>query len=360
MELALVGFPGAGKSTLFRVVTEAAGVATGGSRWGKAQVGVVKVPDPRLTTLAGLFPGCPVVTAEIRLVDFPPPGEGAAKGAGITGELLSMLQRADALVHVVRAFDDTASEKARAPLQAVEEMDAEMVFADLAILERRVKRVDDALKGAKPGERAKLLQEKAFFERVKDDLERAVPVRRQTLSDEERQTLRDFQFLTAKPVLVVFNVDDKRLGGDGLLGPAGLAQHERERAVVICAKLEEELLAMAPEERTEFRASLGVPENARDLVMTAAYDMLDLVTFFTAGEDETRAWPVERGTPAVKAAGKVHSDIQRGFIRAEVVALKDLLACGGFGEVRKRGLLRLEGKGYTVQDADVINYLFNV
>lgn len=362
MELALIGFPGSGKSTLFRAVTQAPDPKAGsGARWGKAQVGVVKVPDPRLDALARIFKPQRIVQAEMRLVDFPAWGEGLGKGAGISGELLSMLQRADALVHVVRSVGAGASaEGVPSPLQPVEEMDAELAFADLAILERRVNRIVDDLKGAKATERARLAQEKELFERVKGALEAGVPILSQDLTAEERNSLREFQFLTAKPLLVVLNVDERALGEAGLEIPAGLKARAGQRVVAVCARVEEELLAMSEAERAEFRAGLGVPQSSRDLLLQAAYELLDMVTFLTVGPDEVRAWPIERGTVALKAAGKVHSDIEHGFIRAEVIHEKQLLECGSLAEARRRGLLRLEGKTYVVQDGDVINFLFNV
>jgi hypothetical protein len=362
LELALIGFPGAGKSTLFRAVTEAVDPKLGtGARWGKAQVGVVKVPDIRVDQQVKLFRPQSVVQAELRLVDFPAWGEGLGKGAGITGELFSMLQRADALVHVVRGLGETTGEGGpMTPQRAAAEMDTELAFADLAILERRVQRLESGLKGAKQAERAQLLQEKQLFERVKAALEQDVPILRQGLDDAERRTLREFQFLTAKPLLVVVNVDERALGEGGLRVPDELANRPGQCAVAVCAKLEEELLAMSEAERAEFRTGLGVPQNSRDVMIQAAYELLDMVTFLTVGPDEVRAWPIERNTVAVKAAGKVHSDIERGFIRAEVIHEKQLLECGSLAEARKRGLLRLEGKTYVVQDGDVINFLFNV
>jgi len=361
LELALIGFPGTGKTTLFRAVTEAPDPkASAGSRWGRAQVGVVKVPDPRLEALAGIFKPERIVPAEMRLVDFPPWGEGLARGAGISGELLSMLQRADALVHVARSAGGATGDGVRSPQQLMDDMDAELAFADLAILERRVERIESGLKGAKAGERAKLLLEKQLFERVKAALEGDVPISRQELTDEERKTLREFQFLTAKPLLVVINVDERALGEGSIQVPGDIQPRPGQRVVAVCAKVEEELLAMNPAERAEFRAGLGVPESSRDVLLQAAYQLLDMVTFLTVGPDEVRAWPVERNTVAVKAASKIHSDIERGFIRAEVIHEKHLIECGGLVEARRRGLLRLEGKTYVVQDGDVINFLFNV
>jgi GTP-binding protein YchF len=361
LELGLIGFPGSGKSTLFRAITEIAEQNTG-SRWGKAQVGVVKVPDPRLDALAAIFHPKKFTPAELRLIDFPPLGESGVKQTGITGELLSMLQRVDALVHVVRAFDGAVHQQGGlvSPERAVTEMDAELAFADLAILERRIKRVDDSMKSAKTADRGKMQQEKEFLARMKSALESDVPVHRQELSDEERLTLRNFQLLTSKPVLVVLNVGEGTIGSVSQQTLEAVRKATGQKVVAVCAKLEEELGAMAPAEREEFRKDMGVPEASRDTMVRESFTLLNTICFLTAGEDEVRAWPIERGTVAVKAAGKVHSDIERGFIRAEVIDWKQLVECKGYAEAKKRGLMRSEGKTYVVQDGDVINYLFNV
>lgn len=363
MELGLIGFPLSGKTSLFQAITQAADPnAASGSKWGKAQVGVVKVPDPRLDALVAMFKPKKTVPAELRLVDFPAWGERDGKDAGIAGEMLTMLQKTDALVHVVRAFNNPSvpSDRGVNPGRDIANMDAELAFADLTILERRVQRLNDQMKAAKASDRAQLQQEKDLFERIKGELEKDIPIRKQQLSEEERAVIHHFQFLTTKPVLVVLNMGEESIGEGGVKMPPDIKKAPGQIIAGICAKLEAELIAMSPEEQKEFRGAMGLPEGGREVVMRSTYELLDMVTFFTAGEDECRAWPVERGSTAPKAARTIHSDFEKGFIRAEVTPLKALIEAASFAEAKKRGQVRLEGKTYIVQDGDVIEFLFNI
>ena len=366
MEISVIGYPKAGKTTVFNALTqghaETASYSTGALR---PNVGVAKVPDSRLGVLADMYHPVRVVSAEVQYADIPGLPEGFGASVGIHGELLNLLQRADALLHVVRGFDNPGmppAKGAESPAVAVPGMDLELAAVDLGILERRAARLQAMEKGAKPQERAALAQEQALLERLRASLEQDVPVRDQELSPAESKLLGNYQLLTAKPLLVVLNLGDddagnllsreRELGEEFVASGVGVA--------AICGRIEMELAELDEEEQQEFRTSLGLAEPGRDLVIQASYRLLDLVSCLTTGPDEVRAWTIPRSTPAVTSARRIHSDIERGFIRAEVVTYDDLVACGGLPGARKRGLLRQEGKTYPVQDGDVVNFLFNV
>jgi ribosome-binding ATPase YchF (GTP1/OBG family) len=241
-------------------------------------------------------------------------------------------------------------------------MNLDLAFSDLGIIERRLERLDASLKGAKPQERDAISRERSLLTRIKIDLENEVPIREQGLSEQDAGLLENYQFLTAKPLLLVFNVGEDRIPDLATLGVENGDRYRREgcEVVVLCGQIEMELAQLSEAEAEEFRASLGLKESGLDRMIRVSYALLGLVSFFTTASDEVKAWTVRCDTPVYKAAGKVHSDMERGFIRAEVIGFDDLDKCGSVAEARKQGLLRVEGKSYPVKDGDVVTILFNV
>ena len=366
MEIALIGLHGSGKTTLFNALTQGSqepGVRDSG--WERVQVGVTKVPDPRLNALARLFQPQKTTPTEITYWDIPASlAEGGAK-ADIHGLYLNQLQGADALLLVVRSFEDPTvphPEGSVDPARDVATMNAEMVLSDLSILERRAQRIETSMKGTRGHEQDLLLREKALLQRIREGLEREMPVRQQQVSADETGILSNYQLLTAKPLLVVFNTDEAMLSNKPAFY-ARLAQAYDQpgvKVVALCAKLEAEFAQLSPEEEQEFRGSMGVEESGVELLLHQSLALLGLVSFFTFVSQEARAWTVSKDIPAAQAAGRIHSDMERGFIRAEVISFTDLMACGSIAEARKQGLLRSEGRKYPIQDGDVITFLFNV
>jgi GTP-binding protein YchF len=365
MEIGIIGLSQSGKTTVFNALTRGRARVAMSTAGAKPNVGVAKVPDARLDRLTEMYRPQKTTPAEVVYVDIPGAPEGLGKQAGIGGQFLNTLQKSDALLHVVRAFPDPSVPHIAGsvdPWRDIGTLDMELLFSDLGILERRIGRIETGLKGAKPAQREAAEQERAVLERIKARLEQNVPVRAQGISETERFLGANYQFLTAKPLLVVLNIDEAQLSEAEALDRelAQRAQGPGVRGAVLAGKLEQDLGQMDEAEEREFRASLEAGESGLSRMVRYSYDLLGLVSFFTVGPDECKAWTISAGTPAVKAAGKVHSDIERGFIRAEVVRYDDLAACGGLPEARKRGLLRLEGKTYEVSDGDVINFLFSV
>ena len=366
MQVGIAGLPRSGKTTLFNAVSRGkAEVASYGTPQGKPNIGVAKVPDPRLERLSEIYSPRRHVPAEVTYVDVPGSTEELGKSRGIDSRLLNHLQQADALLIVVRWFDNpsvTHVQDRIDPLHDIETMLYELAFADLQILDRRLAHISEGFKGAKPQERETLNREQALLRRLKDGLDAGTPVGEQSLSSDEARMLEGFQLLTAKPLVVGVNADESQISEAATMEAklASAFSGPRIRTVVICGILEMELAQMAPEEEQEFRESLGVGDSGLDRMIRLSHEAADLVTFFTGNENEARAWMTPRGTTALQAAGKVHSDFERGFIRAEVVGFRDLDESGSIAEARRRGVLRQEGKTYLVQDGDVINILFNV
>jgi GTP-binding protein YchF len=366
MDIGIIGFSKAGTTTVFNALTHNR-ASTAAYTIGALQpnLGVAKVPDDRLEVLAGMYRPDKVVHAEVRYTDIPWVAEGSGGEAGITGEFLNLLQRADAFVHVVRAFDDPAvpfPQGSVDPERDVSSMELELAFADMSIVERRAVRVGRELKGAKQDARRNLLLEGELLSRVGAELENGVPIHVQNISSDERKSLNNFQFLTSKPVLEIVNIGEEQLGEVQAIEERLRLQLGRpwRGFIALCGVLEMELEEMSRDEESEFRAYLGAGPSALEQAVRASYKLLDQVSFLTVGDDEVRAWTVPRNLPAVQAARKIHSDIERGFIRAEVIAYSDLMQCKNMTEARERGLLRLEGKSYPVQDGDVISFRFNV
>ena len=366
MEIALIGFPKSGKTTLLNALTrgrmEAGGY--GGPRQ-EVHAGVAQMPDRRLDTLARIFEPDKVVSVEIKYWDVPAASGVSGDAAGIGGQSLNLLQNSDALLHVVRGFEDPSVAHISGsvdPHRDVADMEGELAFSDLGILERRAQRIDTTLKGAKGHERDMLLREGSILQHLREGLEKNVPVREQQVVPEERDVLSNYQLLTGKPLLTVFNVDEEGLPKATELENELASRYDREgvRTAALCAQLEMELSQLSPDDERDFRESMGFQVSGLDRVIRASYELLSLVSFYTYVSKEVRAWTVPSNTPAVQAAGKIHSDMERGFIRAEVMAFDDLATCGSVAQCRKEGLLRLEGKTYPVKDGDVITFLFNV
>lgn len=366
MEIGIIGLAKSGKTTIFNALTRGKAETTAYSTTALApNIGMAKVPDARLQGLEQMFHPHKVIPAEVQYVDIAASSRGLGKEDGIAGQYLSRLTNVDALLHVVRAFEDENvphPEGGIDPKRDIATMDLELAFSDLAIIERRLGRLEASLKGAKPAEREGYLHEEALLKRIKSDLEGEVPVREQSLTEEEKKTILNYQFLTAKPILVVVNIGEDQLAQAPSLEEELRSSYTRPQSMVaaICGKLEMELAQLTDAEAEEFRSDLGLTESALNRIIRLGYELLGLISFFTMVSDEVKAWTIARGTTALKAAGKIHSDMERGFIRAEVIGYDDLVRCGSLAEARKQGLLRLEGKAYTVKDGDVITFLFNV
>jgi GTP-binding protein YchF len=323
---------------------------------------MAKVPDSRLSVLEGIFQPRKTVPAEVSYIDI----AGSLKSFGKEGpggEFLSYLTTADALLQVVRAFEDDRvphPEGSIEPKRDIASLDLELAISDLAIIERRLDKLETSLKGAKAAERESYLKEQLLLQKVKTELEKDIPIRLQGLAKEDLKMLSNYQFLTAKPMLVVLNIGEEQISqASQLEGEIG-SLYPQFAVVALCGKLEMELAQLSDAEAQEFRESMGLSKPALDRVIDLSYSLLGLVSFFTTVSSELKAWTIPGATPAPKAAGKVHSDIERGFIRAEVISYSDLESCGNLGEARKRGLLRTEGKNYIIQDGDVVTFLFNL
>lgn len=359
MDIAIIGLPQSGRTATFNALTSGHATTEGGSA-GPVQVGVVKVVDPRLDTLEQMYLPRKVVYAEIKFWDLPPaPAEKTQRNQVLSGRHRNILQGADSLLLVVRAFEDALQGEAHVAGD-LSEMLNELALADLETLERAEARFTDALKKTRPAERPAVQSQADAVHKAKGALESGVRMRQQDLTVSERAALTDYQLLTDKPIIVAFNTGES---GDapslsGLELPAEMAEGLGE--VQLCARLEEDLALMSDDEAEEFRDALGIAESAIERVKQVCYDTVGLVSFLTVGDDEVRAWPVPQGIPALDAAGTIHTDFTRGFIRAEVIHYDDLVRCGSVAQGRKEGVLRSEGKTYPVKDGDVINFLVNV
>ena len=356
MQLGILGFPKVGKTTLFNILTGTHQQTDKFAASDKVHVGVATVPDPRLAALRDLFKPRKYAPATLEYVDIP----GIKKGEAAESLDLAKLKSVDALVHVVRAFEDPElvhSEGAIDPARDVATIDLELILADHALVERRLEKLKQAEKrGLKPEE----VRERELLQGVLlPALESEQPLRRVELAEDDERRLRGFQLLSAKPMLVVINVDDHRLAeGEALL--EGLQLPSDLPAVVFSAPIEAEISQLPEADQQDFLAEYGLTEPSLNRAIRASYGLLGLISFFTVGEDEVKAWSIPRNTVARRAAGAIHSDIERGFIRAEVTPWDELLRLKTFPACREQGLLRLEGKEYVVQDGEVIHFRFNV
>jgi len=362
MKVAIIGIPKSGKTTIFNALTRGKVEVTAFSSTLAPNTGVAKVPDSRLGVLEGIFQPKKTVPAEVSYTDIAGFIKGFGK-EGVGGELLNYLTTADALLQVVRAFKDNQvphPEGSTEHKRDIASLDLELTISDLAIIERRLEKLETGLKAAKAAERESHLKEQSLLQKVKVELEKDIPIRLQSLSKEELKMLSNYQFLTAKPMLVVVNIGEEQISQASQLEGEISSLYPQFAVVALCGKLEMELAQLNDDEAQEFREAMGLSKPALDRVIDLSYSLLGLVSFFTTVSSELKAWAIPAGTPAPKAAGKIHSDIERGFIRAEVISYSDLENCGNIAEARKRGLLRTEGKNYTIQNGDVVTFLFNV
>lgn len=366
---AITGLPYVGKTTLFNLLT-GGHAATGGFAGAEAEtnVGVAKVPDERVDRLSALFKPKKTTYAEITYRDLGLSGRRAGQEARseISPKKLGDLRTADALVHVIRAFRDPNvphTEGSVDPLRDLTSLDLELLFADHAVVEKRLERIEAELRGAKASEKEAKEREKAYLLRARDALAAEVPLRDIDADADELRAVRGYRFLTLMPQLIVVNVDEADVAApDAVLAPLrdAVAKHRATAVIPACAKIEAEIAELPADEATAFREELGLQEPALERIVRATYDLLGLLSFFTTGEDEVRAWPVPKGSTAQQAAGAIHSDLERGFIRAEVIRWDELLRVGSEAAAKKQGLVRTEGKTYVMQDGDVAHVLFNV
>ena len=353
LRIGIVGLAQAGKTTLFHILTRAHAGAHGAGR-PEAHVGVVRVPDARLDRLVEMFHRPKTVHATIEYVDTP----GSIIELARTGAQSQTLRELDALMHVVRAFEDGANPAEGGvvnPRGNIENVELELILSDLAVVEKRVERLEKDLKKQKNPLLEKELQ---VLKVCKATLEKQTPLREVSLAPEDERLIRGFTFLSLKPMLYVLNLGERDAAcanaAEEFAREAGLRQRPRTAVSAICGKVEAELAELNDSEAAEFLASYGLKESAVSRLIRASYQLLGLISFFTVGDEECRAWTIRAGTSALEAAGEIHTDMQRGFIRAEVVKFDDLMAAGSFAEARTRAQLRLEGKDYIVQDGEIV------
>jgi ribosome-binding ATPase len=363
MKVAIVGLPKSGKTTIFNTLTKDKAEVAAYSPSLAPNIGIAKVPDSRLSILKNIFQPKKTVPAEVSYVDLAGSPKSFSSKGEIGGELLNYLTTADALLQVVRVFEDEKiphPEGSINPERDIATLDLELAFSDLAIIERKLNKLGSLLKGAKSSERESYLKEQLLLEKIKVDLEKDIPIRQQDLNEDQLKMLSNYQFLTAKPMLVVLNIGEEQIPRAPQLETAIRALYPQFAVIALCGKLEMELGLLSDVEAKEFREAMGLTTSALEQVIDLSYRLLGLISFFTTASAELKAWTIARGTTAPKAAGKVHTDMERGFIRAEVISYSDMEKCGNLAEARRRGLLRTEGKNYVVQDGDVVTFLFNV
>ena len=365
MKLGIVGLPNVGKSTLFNSLTKA-GAESANYPFCTIDpnIGIVAVPDERLKLLGDMYQSKKVTPAVIEFVDIAGLVKGASKGEGLGNQFLSNIREVDAIVHVVRCFEDTNVvhvDGSIDPLRDIETINLELIFSDLEVLERRLSKVSKAARMDKT-----CAKELALLERIKEHLESGKPAKTLEADDEdELALLKEYNLLTYKPVIYAANVAEEDLADDGASNEKvaqvrEFAGQEDSEVFVICAQIEQEISELDEDEKTMFLEELGLSESGLEKLIRASYHILGLMSFLTAGEDETRAWTIKIGTKAPQAAGKIHSDFERGFIKAEVVNYRDLLEQGSLSAAREKGLVGIEGKDYVVKDGDVILFRFNV
>lgn len=363
MKMGIVGLPNVGKSTLFNAITKAgAECANYPFCTIEPNVGVVAVPDERLEKLAEIYHPEKITPAVIEFVDIAGLVKGASHGEGLGNKFLSHIREVDSIVEVVRCFEDTNIvhvDGSIDPIRDIETINLELVFADLETVE---KRIDNAKKKLKADKKAQI--EVDSFEKIKQALDNGKPARSVDLNEEELAYIKDAFLLTMKPILYVANISEEQLDNafedENVKKVVEYAKQEKAEVIPLCIKIEEELATLDGEEEKEMLEALGLQESGLDKVIKASYDLLGLMSFLTAGEPEVRAWTIKKGTKAPQAAGKIHTDIERGFIRAEIISYDDLIREGSAVAVKEKGLMRSEGKEYIMQDGDVVLFRFNV
>ena len=364
MKLGIVGLPNVGKSTLFNAITKAgADAANYPFCTIDPNVGIALVPDKRLDVLAEMYHPKKYTPAVIEFVDIAGLVKGASKGEGLGNKFLSHIREVDAIVHVVRCFenDDIVHVNGKVdPAGDVETINLELIYSDIEILERRLDRDNKILKGDKS-----ILPEIELIQKLLGVLNEGKSARILSFTDEEKEMLKDIPLLSLKPIIYAANIDENEIAEDPMQNPyyaalKKIADAEHSGIISICAQLEAEIATLEDDERDEFLKELGLPCSGLDKLISACYSLLGLISFLTAGPEEVRAWAITEGTRAPQAAGKIHTDFERGFIRAEVVAYDDLVACGSLAAAREKGLMRSEGKDYVMKDGDVVLFRFNV
>jgi len=366
INIGIIGLTQSGKTTVFNALTGAAAdTITHATDALNPHVGISKVPDPRLDTLNEMLRPKKLVPVETRYIDVGASLKTLVQDKGIGGELLNQLNTVDTLIVVTRAFQDDSIPHPEGSIDVKRDIAAlnlELIFSDLAILERRLEKIEASLKGAKAPERQTFLHEKEFLLNLKAELDKDKPVRELPPDICNARIISGYQFLTAKPLLILVNIGEEQLPEAKSLETElnGIYVGDKSRAITLCGKLEMELAQLGFEAAGEFRAEYGLTESGLERTIKTAYELCDLISFFTTASNEVRAWSIKRGTTAVKAAGKIHTDMEKGFIRAERIHFDSLVACGSLSEARKQGQLHLEGKEYVIQDGDVITFLFNV
>ena len=364
MKLGIVGLPNVGKSTLINAITNAgAEVANYAFCTIEPNVGVVAVPDYRLDELAKMYSPKKITPAVIEFVDIAGLVKGASKGEGLGNKFLSHIREVDAVIHVVRCFDNDDIMHVSGsvdPKRDIETINLELILSDLEILDRRIDRTAKAAKGDKS-----LLTELEFLKRLKTELENGVSARAVEADDDEKAILADIGLLSAKPVIYACNMSEDDFASniennERYKAVCEIAKAEGAEVLPICAELEAEISSLSKEEKEMFLSDAGIESGGLDMLIQRSYSLLGLISYLTAGEPEVRAWTIKKGTKAPQAAGKIHSDFERGFIRAEVISFDELMACGSMQAAKEKGKIRSEGKDYVMQDGDIVLFRFNV
>ncbi len=364
MKLGMIGLPNVGKSTLFNAITNAGAQAANYPFCTiEPNVGIVAVPEPRLDKLAEIYQPEKYTPATVEFVDIAGLVKGAAKGEGLGNKFLANIREVDALIHVVRCFNDDNVIHVDGSVNAgrdIEVINLELIFSDIEILDRRIARVEKDMKGDRS-----LADELALLKRLHEHLEEGKSARAFSCDDEEKEIINALPLLSNKPIIYAANMSEDDFvegveNNENYKAVEEIAKSENSAVMPVCARFEEEISDMEPDEKKEFLAEINLEESGLDRMIKASYDLLGLMSYLTAGKKEVRAWTIKKGTKAPKAAGAIHSDFEKGFIRAEIVKYDDLIALGSWNAAKEKGLMKSEGKEYVMQDGDIVEFLFNV